>query len=457
MDKKSPMLRRVLWSVVLFVCLSLMLYQCLDRILRYTAEPVNVNVRITHNESLEFPSVTVCNKNVYNLTRALELLVGNKLLPKTATEAMVNVSILVGLNGMTSTDVWNELALQRKKFICWFGRGIDCDNVGNWTLVHTTIGPCYMFEMENSQTNLTSSFNNLFLRFQETSKLEKSDSGVRVVLHEPGDSAVLLVRTDSMSAEYGWARDVKLELRKFQILSTNHNPCLDDPAYSKERCLSDCFQAAVTANTKCRMPYMTAAEKSGDVNGSTSVFRDCITPNEYEEAFYTLDQMLFHGVGWNPHECDCQHECQETTFLNYPENLVYKPKNIRMRIFYTELVYENIQEEFAYTMIALLCDIGGTLGLLMGASVLTVCELLEVAWSRMLRIICVTKKRSQTPPAPALVSIVKVKPSKPTVVVPRDNRRVQLQPNYLRPPAFHDFDFNRRRLEDAYFGERIKI
>jgi len=49
----------------------------------------------------------------------------------------------------------------------------------------------------------------------------------------------------------------------------------------------------------------------------------------------------------------------------------------------------------AYNIVALLCDIGGTLGLLMGASVLTMCELLEVLWSRLLQTFCRAGKKGQ--------------------------------------------------------------
>ncbi len=44
------------------------------------------------------------------------------------------------------------------------------------------------------------------------------------------------------------------------------------------------------------------------------------------------------------------------------------------------LQFEFIKEEVGYGTIDLLCDVGGTLSLLMGASLLTCCELLEVAW-----------------------------------------------------------------------------
>jgi hypothetical protein len=41
------------------------------------------------------------------------------------------------------------------------------------------------------------------------------------------------------------------------------------------------------------------------------------------------------------------------------------------------LTYDDIKEEFGYSTIPLLCDIGGSLGLLLGASVLTFFEIIE--------------------------------------------------------------------------------
>lgn len=41
------------------------------------------------------------------------------------------------------------------------------------------------------------------------------------------------------------------------------------------------------------------------------------------------------------------------------------------------MTYDDIEEEYGYTAIPLLCDIGGSLGLLLGASVLTFFEIIE--------------------------------------------------------------------------------
>ena len=46
-------------------------------------------------------------------------------------------------------------------------------------------------------------------------------------------------------------------------------------------------------------------------------------------------------------------------------------------IFYAELSYEEIEQNVAFEFLSLLSEIGGFLGLLLGASVLTVCELID--------------------------------------------------------------------------------
>jgi len=104
-------------------------------------------------------------------------------------------------------------------------------------------------------------------------------------------------------------------------------------------------------------------------------------------------------------------------------------------------VYEQIEEEFAYTAIALLCDIGGTLGLMMGASVLTVCELMEVAWSRLLKISCKKRALRNALAAAKVEPVIRqIKVSK----VPRSKDIFKVQ-KQLDLKAF----------EEEYFGELI--
>ena len=76
--------------------------------------------------------------------------------------------------------------------------------------------------------------------------------------------------------------------------------------------------------------------------------------------------------------------------------LIHEPYIIQFLL--QNLEFEYIKEDVGYGTIDLLCDVGGTLSLLMGASLLTCCELLEVAWIVMAKKCC--RKVGKTLAAP---------------------------------------------------------
>jgi len=48
-----------------------------------------------------------------------------------------------------------------------------------------------------------------------------------------------------------------------------------------------------------------------------------------------------------------------------------------VQIFFSELKLTHVETQAAYSALALLSDIGGTLGLVLGSSVLTICEIAD--------------------------------------------------------------------------------
>lgn len=58
-------------------------------------------------------------------------------------------------------------------------------------------------------------------------------------------------------------------------------------------------------------------------------------------------------------------------------HLLCRNNFVQVDIFYQELSSEEIEQKVAFDFPSLLSEIGGLLGLLLGASVLTVCEILD--------------------------------------------------------------------------------
>ncbi|XP_046639855.1 acid-sensing ion channel 1B-like [Daphnia pulicaria] len=60
LDSQAHLIRRLIWLLVLTTCFTLMLLQTRDRLNYYLTRPVSTTVRFIRNDSLMFPSITLC-------------------------------------------------------------------------------------------------------------------------------------------------------------------------------------------------------------------------------------------------------------------------------------------------------------------------------------------------------------------------------------------------------------
>ena len=66
-----------------------------------------------------------------------------------------------------------------------------------------------------------------------------------------------------------------------------------------------------------------------------------------------------------------------------------------LQVFFTDLKYTYIESSSTYSPFSLMSDIGGSLGLFLGSSLLTLCELVDVAVVAALNLIDVRRERKQ--------------------------------------------------------------
>ena len=59
------------------------------------------------------------------------------------------------------------------------------------------------------------------------------------------------------------------------------------------------------------------------------------------------------------------------------KHCLFRNNFLHVDIFYQDMSYESTEQNVSFEFLSLLSEIGGFLGLLLGASVLTVCELLD--------------------------------------------------------------------------------
>ncbi|XP_070559986.1 acid-sensing ion channel 2-like [Ptychodera flava] len=153
--------------------------------------------------------------------------------------------------------------------------------------------------------------------------------------------------------------------------------------YSRNSCRMECVTDFMVESCGCKMFYM-----PGNV-----------TICDIETAYYCGRAALAMVTNISD-TCECPVPCSQLIYKPilsnakftsdiygiYLEDIyklprVYCDKNIaKLDIFFQELALHEVQEEKAYGILGLLCDLGGSLGLWLGGSILTVIEILDICF-----------------------------------------------------------------------------
>lgn len=98
-------------------------------------------------------------------------------------------------------------------------------------------------------------------------------------------------------------------------------------------------------------------------------------------ALVKQQDALLRDAKWNPGSCNCLKPCNELLYTT-KFDMRYVPNNTNSRsvvkIYYEDMTYERIEENLSYGIVSLLCDIGGNLGLFLGACVISIFEIVEI-------------------------------------------------------------------------------
>ncbi|NWQ99413.1 ASIC2 protein, partial [Paradoxornis webbianus] len=153
------------------------------------------------------------------------------------------------------------------------------------------------------------------------------------------------------------------------------------PVYSVTACRIDCETRYIVENCNCRMVHM-----PGDA--------PFCTPEQYKECAEPALSLLAEK---DSNYCICRTPCNLTRYnkelsmvkipsktsakyleKKFNKSEKYISENILvLDIFFEALNYETIEQKKAYEVAALLGDIGGQMGLFIGASILTILELFD--------------------------------------------------------------------------------
>ncbi|XP_037371358.1 acid-sensing ion channel 3 isoform X2 [Talpa occidentalis] len=441
--------RRALWALAVLLSLAVFLYQVAGRVRYYREFHHKTTLDECESHRLTFPAVTLCNINPLRRSR----LTPNDLHWAGPTllglEPHEHAAFLRALGrppappGFMPSPTFDMARLYARAAHTLEDMLLDCRFRGrpcgpeNFTTIFTRMGQCYTF---NSGTNgaelLTTprsgAGNGLeimldvqqdeYLPVWKDTEETPFEAGIRVQIHsqeEPPSIDQL-----GFGVAPGYQTFVSCQQQQLSFLPPPWGDCssvsLDpdfeqepsgplgapsptpgpSPPYTLMGCRLACESRYVARKCGCRMMHMP---------GSAPV----CSPQQYKDcAYQALDALLRKDACACPTPCASTRYAKELSMVRIPSRAAarylarkhnrseaYIAENVLvLDIFFEALNYETVEQMRAYEVSELLGDIGGQMGLFIGASLLTILEILdylcEVLRDRVLRYFW-HRKRSQ--------------------------------------------------------------
>ncbi|XP_072040597.1 acid-sensing ion channel 2-like [Amphiura filiformis] len=423
--EKIHVIRRLFWILVALTSIiwgGVSIYRYFRQYQKFN---ISTKVTIEYNESMTFPAMTFCNLNQWSRNKSvkatIDMLSRIYALDQEDRNEFNWTAFYIGID-VAYGDLPNitDIALsplgaytseEMIKECVW--NGVEKCGHQNFTTMITDLGVCYTF---NNPSNVEDALvvnkpgidNGLTLTLdikQDDYILgEFQGAGIKVVLHPHGERPLMKEVGFAVSPGFETLVGIK-HIKSTSVPLPYSSNCTDEglkysKVYTVPLCLHECKVDHVTGLCGCR-DYRYPNESSETECGPEEMY-NCTIPKEKQ-----FTKMI---------NCNCNIPCSSETYEGrlsfsywpglpaslqlkeiypeYPDRTSQRENLLRMKLYYEELSYTNVEQFPAYTLADLGSDVGGTLGLLCGMSLITVIEFLDFFALMLLRY--VNTRSSQT-------------------------------------------------------------
>lgn len=433
--RSENLILRILWTI----CFILSLIYCIFTLIRSFEEYSNYEVvtQISNHRisSMEFPTVTFCNKNPYNIKNdkykkivdSIQEIDDLSVADPFYKLQYLNYMLIKETENIESPEFDNDVIKYNilHMFIDCRFNGIPCSVMDFEYFPTLSNGNCYKFNsgkdyMKNSVQKRSISSpgysNGLRLELYVGDPSEKyqltRSSGIRLFIHN--SSSIPLTEIEGISLSSGFETDIAIDQVYKYRLSKPYSDCIKDiysldsfqsdlfnitlkslGKYSQKYCLQYCYQNFMIKQCKCSDISAPIYEKS----------KKC----GYEDVFCYLNAINNFSLTEESSKCfdHCPSECDSIDYKlrisqsEYPtlfyskqiqnfinsnnpfikitgSNEEVRKKVLAFNVYYDDISYTVIEEFPKKTIDSFIGELGGILGLCLGVSLLSLVEILEI-------------------------------------------------------------------------------
>lgn len=435
---------KIIWVLFLLISSSYCGYGIVKSFQDYFKYEVNTLISTERVDSLEFPTITICNKNPFRIEPGSFVLMDkfkyiiNHYFSVDFFDYNDPLTILTFLEYVTQSIKHNSNLTLEEKIKIGFNiedmlvncryNNLECSYKAFHLFYSETHGNCYKFNsgLANDGTPMrivsTSSPGRtmalkleLFLGYPSEDLDVISSTGAYIFVHDHSSNPLL----DSEGLSVSTGEETDIVIRKFVInrQSKPYSDCIVD-IESKDSFNSGIYQTTVLMNQKysqkvclmlCYQRYL--IQKCGCYDSKIVNFQQNVKPCDDTAILLCAyhENVKFYNSSYNkncfyecPQECDSVEYALSSSHSDFPSpfyaNILIKKFNksssqfrrnftryenikksvAKINIYFSDISYTTISEVPSKLIEQLIGDLGGILGICVGASLLSFIELIEI-------------------------------------------------------------------------------
>ncbi|TMW44643.1 hypothetical protein DOY81_010277, partial [Sarcophaga bullata] len=346
------------------------LYQCFSKL---DNPPISRILIIMLNETIEMPAVTVCRDPPYK-SEGLTNISGNSCEHPKYSSCWSNFPYgEVDLTEFFMNSTFNESETFAEN---QYGLNGLIENLEITSDIHFNMGRCHTIRPKISlkRANRVSGYSIMLKHHLTHEEIQtryfENPPGWHIFIHDMRENFTEINMKASGRVEYVFADineeiEIKLQSQYFSNVETKYVSCSRKEGYSdlKESilfCGEVCIWQDLAKRTNCSGPWMDYVHQP-----FCSSYKSMLKLiGEYGKVYDSDDDV----------DCECIQPCISRIFSAYIQNrksFVYPEPNTQVWIYYTtKLISQMIEERPSYDTTQFIADVGGSLGFLLGLSVL---------------------------------------------------------------------------------------
>ncbi|XP_050087836.1 acid-sensing ion channel 2 isoform X1 [Anopheles aquasalis] len=359
--------KRLVRAIVLFICSIVVMYQLTDCFKKLFNPPISTHSRFDLNDTMLYPSITFCREPAY---KADVMAKYNLAIHPKYSSAFDRFPF----NETSLDQLFSEATYSHNEFFVQHGLDGDINNIQVEESLHLDMGRCYTLNpLVTTKHSWKEAGYSIMLRHDaNVTQVSVGDTppGWHVFIHEQKEGFAENRMQSSGRVEYLFLEvneelEIRLSTQHFFMLASYENECVEVSTVSSTKCGELCHWRTVVESVGCSGPWMPDLDVSycDDANRTKQLIK----------LYRQLEDL--DGT-----QCGCYQPCTTTIFTASVMNRKRFQINIpaaQIWVYYTSKMVSVVEEFHGYDFNQFVSDLGGSLGFLLGLSVLGLIGLLE--------------------------------------------------------------------------------